>query len=368
MLRELTKNREMTTEERIASLQNAVTQLTAEIAASRKKEQEAAAACQDLRTRLEVLSTQRLPATRPEGIGLGNRGGSLVSHFNGDLQEYPNFRADVIYTLQLLDKDFKNEGEKVGFIISHLRGEAKSWLRNLWRDKDPALQNAAAFIKVMDACFLSEIDVDIARREIHGLRQGKATVRQYHSRFFGLVNVLAWEKESPAVRDLFWEGLSGAVKDEIARGGRPQTTKEVVERALSIGVRLEGRPWGREEGHLGRTPAKGLPPFPKEAARARSMPPLGGGEEPMEIGGAKAHSTVGALTPGAVKMKPPRGTRKCYICDSAQHMAKECPQRFHKHTAAAATVTDAIQQRESQQENSTVWLEMASLGTSQTSQ
>lgn len=291
-----------------------------------------------------------------------------MSHFDGNLQQYPNFRADVIYALQLLQNDFRREEEKVGFIVSHLHGEAKAWLRNLWRDKDPVLQDAKAFLKAMDACFLSEIDVDIARKEVHGLRQGRASVREYHSRFFALVNTLGWEKESAAVRDLFWEGLNGAVKDEIARGERPQTTKDVVERALKIGVRLEERPWGKEEGRWGRTPAKAPPPFPRETARAQSTPPLGGGEEPMEIGGAKAQSAARALTPGAVKMKPPRGNRKCFICDSAQHMAKECPQRFHKHTAASATVTESVQQSAAQQGNGMVWLEAEPLGPSQTSQ
>lgn len=347
----------MTTEQKIASLQEAVTQLSAEIIASRKREEEAAAACRDLQARLEGLVKQGLPGPRSEGIGLGKRGASIVSHFDGNLQQYPNFRADVLFALQLLDRDFRDEQEKVGFILSHLHGDAKAWLRNLWRDKDPALQSADAFIKAMDSCFLSNIDIDIARRDIFGLRQGKASVRQYHSRFFALVNALNWDKDSPPVRDLFLEGLSPQIKDEMARGERPTTTQQVVERALSIGVRQEERPWSKEEGRWGRTPARVPPLLPREAASVRSTPPQGGGEEQMEIGGARAQSASRALTPGAVKPKLPRRNRKCYICESGEHMAKECPQRIRKHTAASVTVLETTQQREPQQGNDEVWLE-----------
>lgn len=283
---------DMSTEEQIASLQEAVTQLSAEILASRKREDEAAAACRDLQARLDVLTKQAQTGSRSEGIGLGRRGGSIVSHFDGNLQQYPNFRADVQFALKLLEKEFRDEQEKVGFILSHLHGDAKACLRNLWRDMDPALQSSAAFIKAMDSCFLSKIDIDIARKDIFGLRQGKASVRQYHSRFFALVNALGWDKDSPPVRDLYWEGLNPQIKDEIARGERPKSTQEVVDRSLAVGVRLEDRPWDREEGRWGRTPARAPSLLPRDVARAQSTPPQAGGEEPMEIGGARAQSAT----------------------------------------------------------------------------
>lgn len=358
----------MTAEQQIVELREAVSRLNAEALASRKREEDAAAAYRDLQVRLEVLTKQGQLTPKPEGIGLGRRTGGLVSHFDGNLQQYPNFRADVMCALQLLNKDFRDEQEKVGFIMSHLHGDAKAWLRNLWRDKDPALQNADAFIKAMDGCFLSSIDVDLARQQIHGLKQGRASVRQYHARFFALVSALEWDRDSAPVRDLFWEGLHGSVKDEIARGERPRTTQEIVQRALAVGVRLEGRPWSRDEGRGGREPARGSSFLPREAARAQSTPPPGGGAEPMEVGGARAQSAARALAPAAVKAKPPRGNRKCYICDDPQHMAKECPQRLHKHTAASAMVTAATQQGQPQQGNEGVWLEEEALGPSQTCQ
>lgn len=356
----------MTSEGKMEQLEKAVEALYAELAVSRKREEEAAKFCEDLQTRWERLGKEGLPGPRStEGIGLGKRGGSLVAHFDGDLQQYPNFRADVVFALRLLRKDFRDEEEKVGFIITHLHGEARSWLRNLWRDNDPALQNADAFIKAMDACFQSTTDVDVARKEMHGLRQGKATVRQYHARFFALVNTLRWEKDSVVVRDLFWEGLNASVKDELARGDRPSTTAEVVQRALTIGVRMEERPWNRDEGRLARTPAKAPPFMPRESGRAHSTPPLGEGVEPMELGVAKAQTAARALTPGAVKPKNPRGNRKCFLCDSAQHMVKECPQRIQKHTAASAIIKGGIQQEGEQQGNDQAWLEAEALGPSQ---
>lgn len=358
----------MTTEEQITTLQNAVAELSVAVRVSQKTVAEAEARCQDLQARWDQACKQGFPGSRSEGIGLGRRGGNLVAHFDGNLKHYPNFRADVLYALHLLRKDFKDEEEKVGFIVSHLHGEARTWLRNLWREDGLARRDSDEFIKAMDACFQSTVDVDVARQEMHGLRQGKATVRQYHSRFFALLNVLGWEKDSLAVRDLFWEGLHGSVKDELARGDRPQTLADVVQRALTIGVRHEERPWHSEEGRHVRPPARAPPFLPRDLGRTNPSPMLKGGEEPMELGRAKAQSAAGASASGAVKAKPPRGTRKCYICDSAQHMAKECPQRLQKHTAALATVTGEAFQGEQFQGNENAWLEAEMLGLRQASQ
>uniref|UniRef100_A0A670ILS5 Gypsy retrotransposon integrase-like protein 1 n=1 Tax=Podarcis muralis TaxID=64176 RepID=A0A670ILS5_PODMU len=222
----------MSMEQQIAELRNAVSQLTTEVVVSQKKGEEAEKRCQDLQARWDHACQVGFPGAKAAGVALGRRGGNLVAHFDGNLQQYPSFRADVEYALHLLRDDFKDEEEKVGFIVSHLHGEARAWLRNLWREDCPARRDSDEFIKCMDACFQSSVDVDVARQQIHGLRQGKASVRQYHARFFALLNVLRWEKDSLAVRDLFWEGLSGPVKDELARGDRPKTLADVVQRCL----------------------------------------------------------------------------------------------------------------------------------------
>lgn len=355
----------MSAEEQLTALRTTVSELTAAVLASQKKHDEMEKRCQDLQTRWERASREGFPGSRSEGIGLGRRGGRLVTHFDGNLKHYPSFRADVLYALHLLRHDFKDEEEKVGFIVSHLHGPARDWLRNLWREDGPARRDADEFIKAMDACFQSTVDVDLARREIFGLRQGKATVRQYHSRFFALLTALSWEKDCAPVRDLFWEGLSGPIKDELARGDRPQTLEELVQRALAIGIRHEGRPWHTEEERQVRPPARTSSFIPREFSQSHPSPLGRQGEEPMELGGAKAQATARAPASGAVKAQPPRGTRKCYICDSAQHMAKECPQRLQKHTAALATVAAEMMQAEQPQGNDSAWLEAELLGLSQ---
>uniref|UniRef100_A0A670KH42 DUF4939 domain-containing protein n=1 Tax=Podarcis muralis TaxID=64176 RepID=A0A670KH42_PODMU len=134
----------MTTEAKVKELEQAVQTLYAEVERSRKREEEAAAFCEDLRTRWEKLGKEGLPEPKPEGVGLGKRGGT-----------------DIVFALKLLRKDFRDEEEKVGFIITHLHGEAKSWLRTLWRENDPALNDSDAFLKAMDACFKSTVDVDV---------------------------------------------------------------------------------------------------------------------------------------------------------------------------------------------------------------
>lgn len=263
--------------------------------------------------RLEERRAQ--DAEKAKGATLARKMPGMVQKFGGDPRNYQAFRTEMQYALELQFNDFPDEASRVAFVIGHLEGGARDWVRPLMAGNSDMLKDARKFFRAMDLMFSSEIEQGLVRRQLMACKQGSRSVREYWTEFTMLIHKLGWDLSAEPIQMLFEEGLSSAVKDELSRAPRAESMDQLTKSALTIGARQEARALEKREGKGERWRDFRIPEIPEP-----SFPP----GEPMEVGTARARAVS---NPSEGRKKEGKSAKKCYLCQQPGHFARVCPQR-----------------------------------------
>ena len=146
------------------------------------------------------------------------------------------------------------------------------------------------------------------------IRQGKRTASDYAIDFRTLATTSGWNPD--AQYDAFLNGLSEAIKDEIATCELPSTFDDLVELAIRVDRRLKQRAREQEFRPPRRSPSSEVPlpslPMPADP----SVP------EPMQVD--RTH-----LSPTERQRR--RDTNSCMYCGKPGHYSAQCPAKDNAH-------------------------------------
>src|SRR5947207_1339496 len=141
---------------------------------------------------------------------------SMPETFSGsgkeDLRIYLQ-QCELCFELQ--PSRYATDYQKVGLILSYLRGPAAKWARPYLSNKDHELRNSLpAFLDAIEEAY-GDPDYELrAASELRALRQTGSTAK-YAAEFQAIASNLSWN--DGALCSQFYDGLKDTVKDELAR-------------------------------------------------------------------------------------------------------------------------------------------------------
>ncbi|KAI5104624.1 nephrocystin-4-like, partial [Silurus meridionalis] len=224
-------------------------------------------------------------------------------------------QCDLIFSMQ--PSQFGTERSKVAYVISLLpspmSGRALRWATAEWESQSANCRSFATFSAELRKVFGTSTPRQDAARSLVSAAQGHRSVAEFAAEFRTQATDSGWDHI--ALYDTFLQGLSSAVKDELAARDPPQDLDSLISLATRIDRRMKER--RRERGYpaqtFNRSPltASGSPPR-VSGSGTRSFSPL----QAMEIG--RHH-----LTPAEKEKR--RSLGLCLYCGGKGHMAASCP-------------------------------------------
>jgi hypothetical protein len=267
--------------------------------------------------------------SKPEAF-FGNRAGL----------EYFILQMDT-YIMANNDK-YKTSKEKILLVLTHLKGPALNWikvpLKNFlsgysenWDARTKELFGYTndegkyyfSYDKLkegLEKAFGDMNETRKAERALHALKQYKS-VQSYTQVFQDITSSLEWDDEP--LMDVYYRGLKDRVKDDIAKGERPNTLEGLILMATRIDDRhyerfLEKKGQGGWHPSFRKNHYKDKRPYAPPQQPRSNFQSYGRTQyfDPMEIDATKRHP---------FKRGPPRrqGT-KCFNCNKNGHMARNC--------------------------------------------
>ncbi|KAI5090293.1 nephrocystin-4-like, partial [Silurus meridionalis] len=236
------------------------------------------------------------------------------ARFSGDPDSCRSFimQCDLIFSMQ--PSQFGTERSKVAYVISLLSGRALRWATAEWESRSPNCGSFAGFSAELRKVFGTSTPRQDAARSLVSAAQGQRSVAEYAAEFRTQATDSGWDRI--ALYDTFLQGLSSAVKDELAARDPPRDLDSLISLATRIDRRIRER--RRERGYptqsLGpHSPltASGSPPRVSGSGTRSFSPP-----QAMEIG--RHH-----LTPAEKEKR--RSLGLCLYCGGKGHMAASCP-------------------------------------------
>jgi hypothetical protein len=176
---------------------------------------------------------------------------SAPETFSGkeDLRIYLQ-QCELCFELQ--PSRYSTDYQKVGLILSYLRGPAAKWARPYLSNKNHELRkNLSAFTKAIDEAY-GDPDYELrAASELRAFRQTRSAA-EYAAEFQAIASNLSWNDS--ALCPQFYDGLKETVKDELAKDP-PKTLREFIVAA----TRVDNRQYQRRNEVKKPTPATEKP-------------------------------------------------------------------------------------------------------------
>ena len=200
-------------------------------------------------------------------------------------------------SFELQPSRFPTDYQKVGFILSYLRGPAARWARPYLSNNAHELRNDLS--KFADA--IEQTYGDPTRRfratiELRSLKQ-TTTAARYAADFQAIASNLSWNDE--ALCSQFYEGLADPIKDEVSKNP-PATLREFITIAIRIDNRRVERPVERKS--LNRA---------IETLRPPSLPQPQSSSRPLKLDPAERARCA--------------AENRCFRCREVGHRVINCP-------------------------------------------
>ena len=270
--------------------------------------------------------------------------------FHGKLSEYETFISQCTLTFTLCPHTYRKDEQKVLFVVSYLRGNARDWARPILRDPQHRLRNDfTSFKEALDNIYADRNIKQKAMDKLGALAQTKSCAA-YAAEFEHVVAPLNLDPDSK--RTMFYKGLDPNIKKALVYFPEAEDFDEFLKQCISVDQRLFHL--RREEKSIAKS-AK----FPSKRPHEDSKLPDTSSKKPYVASSSGNSANSGTRQPSApassrtFKPKPkfngPRPAisdeererrrleKLCYRCASPAHMANDCP--LGKTNSSNVTVT-----------------------------
>ncbi|XP_069470136.1 putative zinc finger protein 286B [Ambystoma mexicanum] len=221
---------------------------------------------------LKQLVLSRDSATK-ESILLGG----IVDNYDRSAKTLRGFLDSCLVHFTFKPYYFSTPRAKVGFIISHLSGNALTWATPFVNSGDALLDNYDGFIQALKAMFDRPEQVFSAQERLLDFQQGSQDMLTYVTRFKQLAKEADWSAE--ACSTLFRRGLNEDIKDELARVARPGSFQTLMDLAMQIDFRIQER---KAEKKKTKVPLQKIPI--ETSSKSDPTPVSVNDPEPMQLG------------------------------------------------------------------------------------
>lgn len=201
---------------------------------------------------------------------------------------------------------FPSEESKVAYVITLLSGKARDWGTAMWTNRVDIQSDFKLFSEEMRKVFDRSKHGREAAREVLQLRQGRQSVSDFAIQFRTLAVSAGWNSE--AMYDVFFNGLSEDVKDQLVPHDLPEDFDRLVEMAIRVDVRLGQR-------RRVRRPLVSPCPVPRPPSPV-SCPVSSDSSEPMQVDRTR-------LSPAERERR--WRTKACLYCGQQGHFVDACP-------------------------------------------
>ncbi|XP_034047298.1 multidrug resistance-associated protein 1-like [Thalassophryne amazonica] len=237
---------------------------------------------------------------------------SRPEHFSGESGDIIPFLTQCDLHFELMSAMFPSDRAKIVFIITHLTGRATAWASAEWRRQSPACSTLQAFQTALRQVFQHTSPGREAARSLMCLLQGNRRVADYTIDFRILAAKSEWNPA--ALHDVFFQGLSPQIQDQLIAIDLPERLDELIALAIRTDRRLADRP--RRDVRASSQHAESALHVGPSASSSSSLPAAA--DEPMQLGRTR-------LTIEERQRRKDQGL--CFYCGQAGHVVTECHAR-----------------------------------------